>query len=147
MYLDARNYLGHIRLLRSNIRNLRKALDEIDAVLGVSAITYDSAQVISSPRKDGLENEAIKHLERRKDTAKELEETITEYTRCIAEATGYINQIESLDQREVLMLRYVECKTWSEILDIKECDDITSQCKLRDRAIKSFQEILDKNIT
>lgn len=147
MYINAEEYLDDIRRKGNEIKSLRNALSAIDKDLEASAITYDPNRAHSNvPRKDGLEELAFKHLERRDRVIKALESAITERSEAIEEAVKYIRQIESDDQKEVLMLRYIESRSWSEILDIRECDDIRNQCRLRDRAIESLQKIIEKEM-
>jgi hypothetical protein len=40
-------------------------------------------------------------------------------------------------------MRYIEHMNWSEILDKRDCDNISSQYELHKRALASFQHILD----
>ena len=147
MYINAEEYLDDIRRKGNEIKSLRNALSAIDKDLEASAITYNPDRIHTNvPRKDGLEELAFKHLERRDRIIRALEAAITERSESIEEAVRYIRQIESDDQREVLMLRYIEAHSWSEILDIRECDDIRNQCRLRDRAIESLQRIIEKEM-
>lgn len=147
MYINAEEYLDDIRQKGKEIRSLRNALSAIDKDLEASAITYNPDRIHTNvPRKDGLEELAFKHLERRDKIIRALEAAITERSESIEEAVRYIRQIESDDQREVLMLRYIDAHSWSEILDIRECDDIRNQCRLRDRAIESLQRIIEKEM-
>ena len=147
MYINAEEYLDDIRQKGKEIKSLRNALSAIDKDLEASAITYNPDRIHTNvPRKDGLEELAFKHLERRDKIIRALETAITERSESIEEAVRYIRQIESDDQREVLMLRYIDAHSWSEILDIRECDDIRNQCRLRDRAIESLQRIIEKEM-
>lgn len=147
MYINAEEYLNDIRRKGNEIKSLRNALSAIDKDLEASAITYNPDRIHTNvPRKDGLEELAFKHLERRDKIIRALEAAITERSESIEEAVRYIRQIESDDQREVLMLRYIDAHSWSEILDIRECDDIRNQCRLRDRAIESLQRIIEKEM-
>ena len=147
MYINAEEYLNDIRQKGNEIKSLRNALSAIDKDLEASAITYNPDRIHTNvPRKDGLEELAFKHLERRDRIIKALESAITERSESIEEAVRYISKIESDDQREVLMLRYIDAHSWSEILDIRDCDDIRNQCRLRDRAIESLQRIIEKDM-
>jgi hypothetical protein len=74
----------------------------------------------------------------------EIAEKIEWQARRIDEATTLISQIESKEQREVLIMRYIENKTWSDILEARDCDNLSSQYELHKRAINSLQEILDR---
>ena len=54
-----------------------------------------------------------------------------------------INMIKNKEQREVLMLRYIEGKSWADILEKRGCDDLRSQYKLHQRALDSIQELIN----
>ena len=143
MYINAREYLEDIRQQGSEIKSLRRALSAIDKDLEASAINYDPNSIHTNvPRKDGLEELAFKHMERRDRIIKALESAITERSEAIEEAVRYIKKIESEAQKEVLLLRYIDSKSWPEIMEIRECDDIRSQYKLHERALEALQKTM-----
>lgn len=143
MYLNAKEYMEDIRRQGNEIQSLRRALSAIDKDLEASAINYDPDAIHANvPRKDGLEELAFKHMERRDRIIKALEGAITERSEAIEQAVGYIQKIESDAQKEVLILRYIDSKSWSEIMVIRECDDIRSQYKLHERALNSLQAVM-----
>lgn len=143
MYLNAKEYMEDIRRQGKEIQSLRRVLSAIDKDLEASAIHYDPDAIHTNvPRKDGLEELAFKHMERRDRIIKALEGAITERSEAIEQAVGYIQKIESDAQKEVLILRYIDSKSWSEIMVIRECDDIRSQYKLHERALNSLQAVM-----
>jgi predicted site-specific integrase-resolvase len=142
MYINAAEWLQDIRATNIRIHNKQKQLTVLDNMLEAKAITYNPDRVSTTPRKDGLENLAIKHIEEREKLYAEIQKDITYMLRKMDEATDYISMIESEDQQEVLMLRYIECRSWSDIMTIRECDDISGQYKLHKRALDSLQKIL-----
>lgn len=143
MVINAAEYMQEIRATRISIHNNQRAIKVLDYMLEPKAITYNPDRVTTSPKQDGLERLALKHIEERERIRSELEDQITWMYQRLKEATEYINKIESEDQKEVLMLRYIENKTWSEILEIRECDDIRAQYQLHKRALESLQKIID----
>lgn len=142
MYIDAAQYLQDIRAARISIRNYRRLLKQLEYSIGVSAITYEGDRISSSPPKDGLERDAIKYAEEKGKLEEKISETIIFMNTRMDEAVGYINQIESEEQQEVLMMRYIEGMKWSEILDERECDSISAQHRLHNRAIESLQKVM-----
>ena len=142
MYINAAEWLQDIRPTNIRIHNKQKQLTVLDNMLEAKAITYNPDRVSTTPRKDGLENLAIKHIEERDKLYADIQKDITYMLRKMDEATDYISMIESEDQQEVLMLRYIECRSWSDIMTIRECDDISGQYKLHKRALDSLQKIL-----
>lgn len=146
MYINAEEYLQKIRALHFSIRNKKAQLAELDKTIGISAIDYEAERINSSPRRDKLEMEAIKHLEKREKIQRRLENDITEMLEKQEEAVNYINMINSEEQQEVLIMRYIECMRWSEILDARGCDSINSQYRLHRRALESLQKILKEGV-
>ena len=142
MYINAAEWLQDIIATNIRIHNKQKQLTVLDNMLEAKAITYNPDRVSTTPRKDGLENLAIKHIEEREKLYADIQKDITYMLRKMDEATDYISMIESEDQQEVLMLRYIECRSWSDIMTIRECDDISGQYKLHKRALDSLQKIL-----
>lgn len=146
MYIDAREYLEEIRTTRIAINNISRELKSLDYMIEAQGISYNPDVVQSSPRQDGLERKAIAHIEKCAEYRANMTEKMEWLHKQLNEAVMYINKIDSDDQREVLMLRYIEHKNWSEILEERNCDDIRSQYKLHERALKSFQMILNNTI-
>lgn len=144
MYINAEEYLQEIRKLKIRIVNLRRELRMQDEILGASAIQYSPDRVQTSPRQDGLEMQVINNLEKKQEIESRIQSDIYKMMERMDEAVSIINQMESDEQKEVLMLRYIECRSWSEILDIRGCDDIRSQYKLHSRAIENLQKLLEK---
>lgn len=143
MYINAAEYLEEIRATRISINNKNRALKAYDSMLEASGIAYDNTNITISPRQDGLERKALAHIEKCAELRAEIAEMIEWMHKRIDEAVNYINRIESDEQKEVLMLRYIEHMSWSEILDIRGCDELSSQYKLHKRAIMSLQHVLE----
>lgn len=141
--VNARKYLNEIRMINIAIRNRQRQLGQLELTIGISGISYDRDKISSSPKKDALEMEAIRHLEKREKLQKDIQELIDQMLDKQNEAVKFINQVKSENQKEILMLRYIELKGWAEILDVREVDDLSSMHKLHNRAIHSFQQILD----
>ena len=143
MHINAAEYLQEIRSANISIKVKKQELAALDDLLGASAIQYDPDRVQSSPKQDGLERQALKHLEERDKIKKSIENKITFLHERIDEAVELINELDSEPQREVLMLRYIEQHSWSDILELRGCDDLSGQHKLHKRAVASLQKIID----
>lgn len=146
MYINTHEYLEEIRQKGKDIQRLRRALAAIDKDLEASAINYDPNTIKTNvPRKDGLEELAFKHMERRDKIINALEDAITERTEAIEEAIKYIKQIKEPKQCEILLWYYIEGKEWSEIFRIRENEgvyDPSGAFKLLDRAEESLRNIM-----
>lgn len=147
MYIDAREYLEEIRMKRMTINNMTKALETLDYMIETSGISYNPDVVQSSPRQDGLERKAMAHLEKCAEIKTKMTEDMAWMYERISEATGYISRIKSDQQREVLMLRYIEGKRyWRDVLNERGFASEESQRKLCKRAINSLQKIMDDSL-
>ena len=147
MYQDAHHYLHEIREAHAFILAKQKAIEQYDWMIDASGINHDRDRVQTTPRQDGLEMQAIRHMEAVAQLKTKMLEAIEWRTRRIDEATDFISQIESKEQRDVLMMRYIECMSWAEILEARGCDSLGSQHDLHNRAIESLQNILNKYST
>lgn len=143
--MKAKKYLENLRFMMKEKAMWEAELENIDEMMvSAPAIQYDSEKITSSPRKDGLEMLAINHIERRGAIINEINELITELIEKQKEALRFIKLIESDDQREILILYYINALSWREIMDIRNRSDLAGQMQLRDRAIKTLQKIFDE---
>lgn len=140
----AREYLQEIRAINIAIHNKQRQLIQLEYIIGASGISYSPDKVQSSPRQDGLEMAVINNLEKRDKIMREIQNSINTMIEMQNKAVDLINQIESERQKEILMLRYIELRSWSDIMDIRQVDDISSMHKLHNRAIQSLQKVMDK---
>lgn len=143
--MKAKKYLENLRFMMKEKAMWEAELENIDEMMvSAPAIQYDSEKITSSPRKDGLEMLAINHIERRGAIINEINELITELIEKQKEALRFIKLIESDDQRDILILYYINALSWREIMDIRNRSDLAGQMQLRDRAIKTLQKIFDE---
>lgn len=143
MYNDAYQFLHEIREDFIYILNKSRELRSFDCMIGISGIDYNPDKVQSSPRQDALELKAIRHMEAIKELKADIAEAMERRAKRIDRATELISKMESREQQDVLIMRYIEHMNWSEILDKRDCDNISSQYELHKRALASFQHILD----
>ena len=144
MYVNAKQYLDAIRHYSRELDIRKKELRELDDLIGASAIQYDPVRIATSPKKDGLERQAINHAMKRDKIREDIENHITILHEKIDRAVSLIARIESEDQQDVLMLRYIERRSWADILTIRGCDSLESLYKLHKRALQSLQRILNE---
>lgn len=143
--MKAYDYLEKIRHLKRDITIIEIELDIIvRETFSPPAIQYDKEKIQTVPSKDSLEKAVIDHLERTDRLSKKLIELKNRYLEEQDEALKYIRQIDSDEQQEVLILRYICNKKWDEILRYRGCDDIRNQYRLHERALESLQYIIDQ---
>ena len=143
MYINAEDYLRDIERLKKNKDNKRCMLKAIKEETTVSGISYDIDRIKRAPKRDRLEEQILDSIERRKQLQVKIESELNEMFIQQDEAVRYISMIESRDQQEVLMLRYIEGKQWTEIMELRGCDDLSGQYKLHKRAVASLQKIFN----
>jgi hypothetical protein len=143
--MKAIDYMEHIRSLKRNIEMIEKELDAIDdEMITTPGISYDSNRVTSSPRQDKLEMQVIRLIEIKEELTSELLDLKQRYILDVHEAMRYIRQIKSESQQDVLILRYINNKKWWDILKERGYENRSSQDELKNRALASLQEVLDK---
>lgn len=143
MYINAEEYLSDIESLKRHIDNKKRMLKAIKDETTVSGISYDIDRIRKAPKRDRLEEQILDSMERRKELQAKIETELSEMFVQQDEAIKYISMIESKDQQEVLMLRYIEGKQWTEIMELRGCDDLSGQYKLHKRAVASLQKIFN----
>ena len=146
MYESAEDYMKSIREIKTSINNKRRELEELKDIITVSSTTYNVDKIKSQTKRDKFEEKIIKNMERRESLQEKVEDEITEMLEWQDTAVSLINMIESDDQKEVLMLRYIDGKNWAEIMDIRGCDDLRNQYRLHQRALDSLQKIIDRHL-
>lgn len=143
MYDNAYEFLHEIRADFIYIMNKSRELKCFDYMIDLSGINYNPDKVQSSPRQDGLELKAIRHMETIKEIKADIAEAMERRVKRIDHAMDLISKIESKEQQDVLIMRYIEHMNWSEILEARDCDNIGSQYELHKRALVSFGKLLD----
>lgn len=143
--MDARELLEDVKRSVWAVRNIQKTIDEMDELIAASGISYDRDKISSSPRKDGLEMTAIHHLEKIEEAKRDLIEATAKMASLKKTALLYISQLNSEEQREILRMRYLDGMKWWEILEVKQCDNMSGQYQLRDRAVVELQKIIDNS--
>lgn len=146
MYINAEEWLNEIDALRKSISNKRRQLKVLEEENAVTGITYDIDKIRSQPKHDRLEQQVLDNLEKRERLQEKIESEITEMLQQQEHAVNVINLIDSKDQQEVLMLRYIEGRQWYDIMEERGCDDLSGQYKLHKRAVESLQKIFNVSI-
>lgn len=133
---DARNYLQRIRNITFRIQQLEEEEKLIDRSI-LKAQTYDKDRVQSSPRADGLENDVIKYINKWEAMVNETIAKRQELMTLRRQALNTMQYIVSDKQRDLLNLRYIQCKDWETIADKLEIE-VNSAYRLHKRAVMSF---------
>ncbi len=143
--MNASAYMEHIKDTKRNIEMIEFELDKIDnEMITVPALNYTPDKTQTSPRQDKLEKLVFALIERKEDLTEELLKLKKEYITDVHEAMRLIRMLDSEDQQEILILRYINNRKWWDILRIRDCDSLSSQQRLKARALEALQIELDK---
>ena len=143
--MNASAYMEHIKYIKHNIDLIELELDKIDKeMITVPALNYNADKAQTSPKKDRLEKLVIALIDRKEDLTTELMELKKDYITEVHEAMKLIRSIDSEDQQEILILRYINNRKWWDILRIRDCDSLSSQQRLKARALEALQVEMDK---
>lgn len=143
MYINAEEYMKSIQEVKESVDNKRRQLKVLQNEISITSINYNVDKIKTSSNPDKLERKVLENIEKREQLQYKIEEEITEMLERQETAVNIINMIKNKEQREVLMLRYIEGKSWADILEKRGCDDLRSQYKLHQRALDSIQELIN----
>ena len=136
--------LKRIRDLKKAIDNSSKAIDNINYEILPSSI-FNNIKVSSSSYHDKTLNKLVKIEEQRDSIMYYLAQKTEEVEGYILKAISIINLIPSHNQQDILIMRYIDCLTWDQICDKKDCYSPQAQMRLMRRAQKSFIEVQSNN--
>lgn len=146
MYRTAEEYMNSISDIRTSIRNKRSELKELRDAISLTSAQYDVEKIRKSNKRDKLEQSILDNVEKREALERRIEDEITEMLLRQDTAVSLINMIDSDDQKDVLMLRYIEGRTWWDIMELRGRDDLRSQYRLHQRALDALQSIIDSHL-
>ena len=139
--MKAKDYLQSIRDLRFKIEDLKKERGDVLANMIVVKSTSDySERVQSSPRQDGLENQAIRIIERMQELDKELQEAKERMVFKRHRIRNAIMEMKEGQSRRFLMDYYINCESEIQIAVRYHYKTSASIYTLKMRAIKDFAQ-------
>lgn len=107
--------------------------------MACSAAGMSETSVRSSGNKSRTEQAAMKLVE----LADRMGNTAAEYYKLVEDAEGLIARLDRPRHRQVLTLRYIECKGWREITRIMRYEDEKSVFRVHGWALRAAQKLLD----
>ena len=133
-----KEYLGQIRVIDKEVYFKLKEREEFKrSRKAIQAVDY-SKDLIQSTPENKIENAVIK-LE---EFAREISEKINEMVKLKINISKQIDQLENVDERAVLRLRYVEHHTWDEVAEEMHFH-VTHVHKIHNRALKSLEKVIN----
>lgn len=112
--MTAKEYLRQVNIMRAVLRSMELHIQELYHMAdGLKAIRYDldKVQTSADDRMSGIISEMLKDEEKYARLAKR-------YNTAVIERAKLIGRMDNPQQAEVLMLRYIDGKSWTEISDI-----------------------------
>ena len=138
--------MNSISAIRTSISNKRCELKELKEAISITSSQYDIEKIKTSAKRDKLEQSILDNVLKREALERRIEEEITEMLLRQDTAVSLINMIDSEEQKDVLMKRYIEGQTWWDIMELRGRDDLRSQYRLHQRALDSLQQIIDSHL-
>ena len=133
-----KEYLGQIRVIDKEVYFKLKEREEFKrSRKAIQAVDY-SKDLIQSTPENKIENAVIK-LE---EFAREISEKINEMVELKINISKQIDQLENVDERAVLRLRYVEHHTWDEVAEEIHFH-VTYVHKIHNRALRNFEKVIN----
>lgn len=133
-----KEYLGQIRVIDKEVYFKLKEREEFKrSRKSIQAVDY-SKDLIQSTPENKIENAVIK-LE---EFTREISEKINEMVELKINISKQIDQLENVDERAVLRLRYVEHHTWDEVAEEIHFH-VTYVHKIHNRALRNFEKVIN----
>lgn len=111
--MEAKQFLNQYREAQASIKNLEEQKTELENAAVSTAIITDGERVQSSQRIDRVANMAVKIA----DVDRLLIEWKLWALQVMRDISNVILQIGDPGMKEVLHLRYIQCKTWEGIAE------------------------------
>ena len=133
-----KEYLGQIRVIDKEVYFKLKEREEFKrSRKSIQAVDY-SKDLIQSTPENKIENAVIK-LE---EFTREISEKINEMVELKINISKQIDQLENVDERAVLRLRYVDHHTWDEVAEEIHFH-VTYVDKIHNRALRNFEKVIN----
>lgn len=138
--MNAEKYLQSVRTLKFKIDKYEKMRNEIHLEVSFGGMPTDGIRV-QSPRKDLLEEAAIKMSERLRGIDKILTKLRGDYIDKRLKTYNRIMKIEEGQCRRFLIDYYIDCKSIKDLKCEYGYSEDSGIYKLKKRAIKKFEKI------
>ena len=140
--MNAEQYLQSIRNSKARIHELEKLKEEINInIITIKAMNVTGDRIQTSPKKDGLELQAIKAIEKMENIDRSI---IRQREKYIVKKNAAIDKIMRMNEgqsRRYLIDYYIDGKDEIEIARSYRFTNINSIYVLKKRAIEYFKEV------
>lgn len=126
--MTGKEFLKQIRDINITIISLQMEIEKMDTILTNTAVKYKEINVQTSLPSDPMADKVIELSDYKDD----LKECLLKQTKIKRQALVLINTLEKRDDRNILMLRYINCMTFKEIMDKTDLSQSGVNKKLRE---------------
>lgn len=138
--MTAREYLGQYLIARKRITKLQGELRSLRDLCDQVTVDPTSEKVQSSGNKDRLGNVIAKIV----DKEAEINEQVGVAFDLMNEIEECIDMLEDPDEQLVLQMKYIECKSWEEVINSLAWSERSMFRKYREAMDK--MDLIVKNI-
>ena len=139
--MTGKEFLKQIRDINITIISLQMEIEKMDTILTNTAVKYKEINVQTSLPSDPMADKVIEIVSY-KD---KLKECLFRQTKIKEKALTLIDRLNKRDDRNILMLRYINCMTFKEIMDKTDLSQSGVNKKLRE-AERAFDLVYSDNI-
>lgn len=137
--MESREFFRQVYNAQTEIQLLRRRRDKyMDMATGMSGMS--ETNIRSSGTRSRVEAAAMQLVE----LSDRLDNAAEEYAARVREAETLISMLDRPKHRQVLTLRYIECRSWPEITEIMGYTDKKSAFRIHGWALVAAQKLLDR---
>ena len=134
--MTGKDLLKQIRLINFRIIGLQMEIERLETELTNTTVKPKEVDVQTSLSPDPMADKIIKKMEYEQKLITQYNEQIEIKT----EALSLIDSMERQEDKSVLTLRYINCMSYKDIIDLMDVSRATISNKLR-TAEKNFNEL------
>ena len=141
-FKETKHYLKRVKYLDGLINSKAEQLKDLRNMVYNISGNENNERVQTSKRVDKIGDIMSKIV----DLENELDNDIDKLVDLKAEVTKRIDEIPDMECRLLLMLRYLNFKTWEEIAEKMGYSDRWVRQELHSRALKSFKNLCNTSV-
>ena len=136
--MTAKEYFKNVLEAERELKRLAAAREH-QMELATSITPQGEGEVVSHSRGAGIVESSAVMLAM---IGEELDQKTSKYAKLIRQAMGYIDQLKSIRERELLTLRYICAKPWKEVQTCMGYEEEKSLYRLHGWALEHIQDLM-----
>jgi len=138
--MKAKDYLGQVKLLKDKVDSIIEQLETLrDLATRTTSLPFDVVKVQSTGQNDKRASIVAKVV----DLEQELLITVEELIDLTAEVITLIDRVPDNAYKLLLMLRYLNCKTWYKVAEIMDVS-LSGVHTMHRKALIEFEKVLQE---